>query len=66
MNKLDAVIKSIATRYLMRHGLEEALKSATQFYEFSKKRHESSRSSIQLLYTESEEVVHLHERCHNI
>ena len=30
--------------------------------EFSKKHHESSQFPIQLLYTESKEVVHLHEQ----
>ena len=59
---LSAAVKSTATRYLMRHGPEEAFKSAKQFYEFSKQRHESSQFPIQLLYTESKEVVHLHEQ----
>ena len=62
MDGLGAAVKSTATRYLMRHGPEEAFKSAKQFYEFSKKRHASSQFSIQLLYTESKEVVHLHEQ----
>ena len=60
MDGLDAAVKSIATRYLIRHGPEEAFKNAKQFYKLSKKRHETSQSPIQLLYTESEEVVHLH------
>ena len=59
---LGAAVKSTATRYLMRHVPEEAFKSAQQFYEFSKKHHESSQFPIQSLYTESQEVVHLHEQ----
>ena len=62
MDGLSAAVKSTATRYLMRHGPEEAFKSAKQFYEFSKKCHESSQFPIQLLYTESKEAVHLHEQ----
>ena len=62
MDGLGAPVKSTTTRYLMPHGPEEAFKSAKQFYKFSKKRHRSSQSPIQLLYTESEEVVHLHEQ----
>ena len=62
MDGLGAAVKSTATRYLMRHGPEEAFKSAKQFYEFSKKCHESSQFPIQLLYTESKEVVHPHEQ----
>ena len=62
MDGLSAAIKFTATGYLMRYGQEEAFESAKQFYEFAKKRHESSQSPIQLSYTESEEVVHLHEQ----
>ena len=57
MDGLSAAIKSTATRYLMRHGPEEAFKSAKQFYEFSKKRHEPSQFPIHLLFTESKEIV---------
>ena len=64
MDGLSAAVKSTATRYLMRHGPEEAFKSAKQFYNFSKKRHEFSQFPIQLLYTEPKEVVHLHEQRH--
>ena len=62
MDGLGTAVKSTATRYLMQYGPEEAFKSVKQFYEFSKKRHESSKFPIQLLYTESKEVVHLHEQ----
>ena len=58
---LGAAIKSTATRYLMRHGPEEAFKSAKEFYEFSKHRQESSKSPIELFYAESKEVLQLHE-----
>ncbi len=58
---LGAAIKSTATRYLMRHGPEEAFKSAKEFYEFSKHRQELSKSPIELLYAESKEVLQLHE-----
>ena len=57
---LGAAVKSTATRYLMRHGPEEAFKSAKEFYQFSKQQHESSQSPIELFYLESDEVVRLH------
>ena len=57
---LGAAVKSTATRYLMRHGPEEAFKNAKEFYQFSKKQHESSQSPIELFYVESDEVIRLH------
>ncbi len=57
---LGAAVKSTATRYLMRHGPEEAFKSAKEFYEFSKQRQQSSLSPIELLYAESNEITQLH------
>jgi hypothetical protein len=57
---LGAAVKSTATRYLMRHGPEEAFKSAKEFYEFSKQRQQSSLSPIELLYAESNEITRLH------
>ncbi len=58
---LGAAIKSTATRYLMRHGPEEAFKSAKEFCDFSKRRQELSKSAIEILYAESKEVLQLHE-----
>ncbi len=57
---LGAAVKSTATRYLMRHGPEEAFKSAKEFYEFSKQRQQSSLSPIEFLYAESNEITRLH------
>lgn len=61
VDALGGTVKSTATRYLMRHGPEEAFKSPKEFYEFSKQRQESSRSPIELFYAESNEIVELHE-----
>ena len=57
---LGAAVKSTATRYLMRHGPEQAFKSAKEFYQFSKQQHESSLSPIEIFYVELDEVVRLH------
>jgi hypothetical protein len=61
VDTVGAAVKSTATRYLMRHGPEEAFKSAKEFYEFSKERHESSQSLFELFYVESDEIVRLHQ-----
>jgi len=58
---LGSTIKSSATRYLMRHGLEEAFESVKEFYHFSKHRQELSKSAIEVLYAESKVVLQLHE-----
>ncbi len=58
---LGAAIKSTGTRYLMRHGPEEAFKTAKEFYDFSKSRQELSKFAIEILYAESKEVLQLHK-----
>ena len=61
VNGLGAAIKSTATRYLMRHGPEEAFKNAKEFYNFSVKHQQSSKSRIEVLYAESKEIKRLHQ-----
>ncbi|CAF4037043.1 unnamed protein product [Rotaria sp. Silwood1] len=58
---LGAAIKSTATIYLMRHGPEEAFKNANEFYNFSVKQQQSSKSRIVVLYAESKEIERLHQ-----
>ena len=45
---LGATIKSTAARYLMRHGPGEAFKNGKEFYNFSVKHQQSSKSSIEV------------------
>ncbi|CAF1690836.1 unnamed protein product, partial [Adineta ricciae] len=47
---LGSALKSTGTRFMMRHGPEEAFKSAKEFYEFSVRRQKLSKSPIELLY----------------
>ena len=61
MDGLGTATKSTATRYLMRHGPEEAFKNAKEFYDFSIKRQQSSKSPIYVLYAESKEIERLHQ-----
>ena len=59
---LGAALKSTATRYLMRHGPEEAFKTPREFYDFSKQQQERARTPIELLYVDSHEITQLHQR----
>ena len=61
MDGLGTATKSTATRYLMRHGPEEAFKNAKEFYHFSTKRQQLSKSPIYVLYAESKEIEQLHQ-----
>ncbi|CAF1674286.1 unnamed protein product [Adineta ricciae] len=54
---LGSVLKSTGTRFMMRHGPEEAFKSAKEFYEFSARRQKLSKSPIELLYAESKDIL---------
>ena len=57
---LGAALKSTATRYLLRHGPNEAFKCVRDFYEFSKQRQNSTGNPIELLYAKSDEILTLH------
>ncbi|CAF3909114.1 unnamed protein product [Rotaria magnacalcarata] len=58
---LGATIKSTATKYLMRHGPEEAFKNANEFYNFSGKQQQPSKSRIKVSYAELKEIERLHQ-----
>ncbi|CAF1550492.1 unnamed protein product [Adineta ricciae] len=62
VDAIGATIKSAATRYLMRHGPEEAFKSPKDFYTFSKQRQESSSTPIELFYLNSNRIASLHQK----